>query len=97
MRLDAPRLHQLGREAKLCTSLDDWKAGQYRILERDSDPLFLSSQHQEHRTRSKFDNPAALCSAFSVLQLGYELKKNGTERRTHAQNAGLTGTLIVLT
>ncbi len=79
MRLDAPRLHQLGREAKLCTSLDDWKAGQYWILERDSDPLFLSSQHQERRTRSKFITLQRLCSSFSVLQLGYELKKNGEQ------------------
>ncbi len=35
--------------------------------------------NQERRTRSKFITLQRLCSVFSVLQLGYEPKKNGEQ------------------
>ena len=40
---------------------------------------FCPREPRERRTRSKFDNPQRLCSAFSILQLGYEPKKNGEQ------------------
>ena len=59
--------------------VDDWKAGQYWILERDSDPLFLSSRTKNAEHALNSITPQRPCSAFSVLQLGYEPKKNGEQ------------------
>ncbi len=73
--------------------VDDWKAGQYWILERDSDPLFLSSRTKsaEHALNSKFDNPAAALFCVLCSSAGF-MSPRKMENRT--QNERMIGTVI---